>query len=378
MATSAHHAEQFDAVIIGAGFSGLYALYRLRSLGLRCRVYEAGDGVGGAWYWNRYPGARCDSESYFYCYSFSEELAAGVEMDRAVPRAGRDPAVPPPRRRPVRPVARHPTRHTGGRPRSTTTRRCRWTVATDVGDRVEARYVVSAIGWLSAANVPAIPGLDDFAGTLVPHRSLAARAASICHGPPGRRHRNRLDRDPTDPGRGRAGGRAHRLPADAELQHAGPQRAARSRLRRRGEGTYPELWRRSRTSPGACRCPRRPSLRRGRSRRGAPALRGGVGDRVACCAPAVQRPAHQSRARTSSRPTSSATRSGPRSSIRRPPRSWCPQGYPIAAKRPVLDTNYFETFNLPHVHLVDVAQTPDHPHHPDRHPGRRRRTTRST
>jgi cation diffusion facilitator CzcD-associated flavoprotein CzcO len=66
--------EQFDAVIIGAGFSGLYMLHRLRNLGLRCRVYETGDGVGGTWYWNRYPGARCDSESYFYCYSFCDEI----------------------------------------------------------------------------------------------------------------------------------------------------------------------------------------------------------------------------------------------------------------------------------------------------------------
>ncbi len=67
--------RELDAVIVGAGFSGLYMLYRLRdALGLEARVYEAGDGVGGTWYWNRYPGARCDSESYYYSYSFSEDL----------------------------------------------------------------------------------------------------------------------------------------------------------------------------------------------------------------------------------------------------------------------------------------------------------------
>src|SRR3990170_1856431 len=66
--------EQFDAIIIGAGISGLYQLYRLRQLGLSVRVYEAGTGVGGTWYWNRYPGARFDSESYTYGYPFSEEL----------------------------------------------------------------------------------------------------------------------------------------------------------------------------------------------------------------------------------------------------------------------------------------------------------------
>src|SRR3712207_5761464 len=66
--------DDFDAVIVGAGFAGLYMLHRLRGLGLSARVIEAGDGVGGTWYWNRYPGARCDIESLEYSYSFSEEL----------------------------------------------------------------------------------------------------------------------------------------------------------------------------------------------------------------------------------------------------------------------------------------------------------------
>ena len=64
----------YDAIIIGAGMSGIYQLYRLRELGMRVRVFEAGTGVGGTWYWNRYPGARFDSESYSYGYSFSKEL----------------------------------------------------------------------------------------------------------------------------------------------------------------------------------------------------------------------------------------------------------------------------------------------------------------
>src|SRR5258708_22313764 len=65
-----------DAIIIGAGMSGMSQLYRLRELGMRVRVFEAGTGVGGTWYWNRYPGARFDSESYTYAYSFSQELLA--------------------------------------------------------------------------------------------------------------------------------------------------------------------------------------------------------------------------------------------------------------------------------------------------------------
>src|SRR5437588_563175 len=65
---------QYDAIVIGAGISGLYQLHKLRELGLKVRVFESGTGVGGTWYWNRYPGARFDSESYSYGYSFSQEL----------------------------------------------------------------------------------------------------------------------------------------------------------------------------------------------------------------------------------------------------------------------------------------------------------------
>src|SRR5579864_108424 len=75
-----------DAVIVGAGFSGLYMLHRLRDvLGLAVRVYEAGDGIGGTWYWNRYPGARCDSESYVYCCTWDRELLQEWEWSERYP-----------------------------------------------------------------------------------------------------------------------------------------------------------------------------------------------------------------------------------------------------------------------------------------------------
>ncbi|MCH9017871.1 MAG: NAD(P)/FAD-dependent oxidoreductase, partial [Chloroflexi bacterium] len=70
----AEEIERFDAIIIGAGVTGLYSLYRMRKLGFSVRAFEEGGGVGGTWYWNRYPGCRFDSESYTYGYSFSEEL----------------------------------------------------------------------------------------------------------------------------------------------------------------------------------------------------------------------------------------------------------------------------------------------------------------
>src|SRR5579871_6526371 len=66
--------QAFDVVVVGAGFGGMYMLHRLRGLGLSVRVYEQGSDVGGTWYWNRYPGARCDVESMQYSYSFSDEL----------------------------------------------------------------------------------------------------------------------------------------------------------------------------------------------------------------------------------------------------------------------------------------------------------------
>ena len=71
---SSPNMNYYDVIVIGAGVTGLYAIYRLRELGLTVQSFEEGDGVGGTWYWNRYPGCRFDSESYTYGYSFSEEL----------------------------------------------------------------------------------------------------------------------------------------------------------------------------------------------------------------------------------------------------------------------------------------------------------------
>src|SRR5881397_3092005 len=84
--TSAQTNADVDAVIIGAGFSGMYMLLSLRDrLGLSVQVLEAGGGVGGTWYWNRYPGARCDSESHAYCYTFSKELTQEWEWSERYP-----------------------------------------------------------------------------------------------------------------------------------------------------------------------------------------------------------------------------------------------------------------------------------------------------
>ena len=113
--TASDDALDYDAIIIGAGISGLYQLYRLRQLGMRVRVFESGTGVGGTWYWNRYPGARFDSESYSYSYSFSQELLDEWDWtEHFAPPAG-DAALPEPCRRQVRPAARHPVPQPRGR-----------------------------------------------------------------------------------------------------------------------------------------------------------------------------------------------------------------------------------------------------------------------
>jgi len=156
-------AETYDVVVVGAGFAGMYMLHRLRGLGLSVRVYEQGGDVGGTWYWNRYPGARCDVESMQYSYSFSEELQqewnwseryapqpeilkyanhvadrfdlrSDIQLNTRVDRAAFDESANA------------------------------WQVATSGSKTVTAKYVVLATGCLSNARTPAIKGLSSFQG----------------------------------------------------------------------------------------------------------------------------------------------------------------------------------------------------------------------
>jgi cation diffusion facilitator CzcD-associated flavoprotein CzcO/acetyl esterase/lipase len=155
--------RDFDAIVVGAGFSGLYALYRLRHMGLSVRVFEQGEGVGGTWYWNRYPGARCDIESADYSYSFSEELEQEWMWTERYP-AG------PEILRYLNHVADRFDLHRDIRLRTQVVRvrydeaSGRWDVGTDDGARFTARYVVMASGCLSSVNRPAFDGLEDFEG----------------------------------------------------------------------------------------------------------------------------------------------------------------------------------------------------------------------
>ncbi len=155
--------QQRDAVVIGTGFAGLYMLYRLRKLGLTARAFETGDGVGGTWYWNRYPGARCDVESMQYSYSFSDELQQEWKWSERYPRQDEILAYinHVADRFALRPDIQLQTRVTEARYDED---QQRWIVGTDQGDRVSARFLISAGGCLSAARIPDVAGLADFKG----------------------------------------------------------------------------------------------------------------------------------------------------------------------------------------------------------------------
>ena len=155
--------DQFDAIIIGAGIAGLYQLYRLRELGMSVRVFEAGTDVGGTWYWNRYPGARFDSESYSYGYSFSKELLQEWEWKEHF--SGQ-----PENLKYVQYVADKFELRRNIQFQSLV-KAChfnkgkgRWNVTLDDGRKATSQYLITAIGVLSVPVMPVINGIDDFEG----------------------------------------------------------------------------------------------------------------------------------------------------------------------------------------------------------------------
>lgn len=153
----------YDAVVVGAGFSGLYMLHKLRELGLSGRVIEMADGVGGTWFWNRYPGARCDSESYYYCFTFSKEILLEWEWTSRYPEQ-------PEILRYLNYIAdkldlrrdiQFSTRVTGARYDEASGK---WVIETDRGDRLTASYFITGVGCLSSAQIPNFKGRETFRG----------------------------------------------------------------------------------------------------------------------------------------------------------------------------------------------------------------------
>ena len=166
MSNSNEAREQVDVVVVGAGFAGCYMLHRLRKMGQSVRVFEKGTGVGGTWYWNRYPGARCDIESMEYSYQFDEDLQQEWEWsERYAPQAE------------ILAYINHVADRFDLR-RDIQFETCveravfdeesgRWFVDTDKGDRLSAQFCIMATGCLSAANTPDFPGLAHFEGEWV-------------------------------------------------------------------------------------------------------------------------------------------------------------------------------------------------------------------
>ncbi len=159
MSQSNQHSKSIDAVIVGAGFAGIYMLHKLRQQGLEARVIEAGSGVGGTWYWNRYPGARCDIPSMQYSYQFSEELQQQWEWSEKYATQGE-----------ILGYAEYVVERFGLADGMTFSTRVtashyleaedQWQVELDNGEHLQARFVVMATGCLSKPNYPNIDGLN--------------------------------------------------------------------------------------------------------------------------------------------------------------------------------------------------------------------------
>src|ERR1700750_3007700 len=153
----------YDAIVIGAGISGLYMLYRLRELGMTTRVFEAGTNVGGTWYWNRYPGARFDSESWTYGYSFSKELMREWDWNEHFSPQPDTLAY-------LNHVAHKFDLRRDMQFSSTVTAAHwddtgnRWKVTLQGGEQAQSRFLCTAVGILSAHTMPTIPGVESFRG----------------------------------------------------------------------------------------------------------------------------------------------------------------------------------------------------------------------
>jgi cation diffusion facilitator CzcD-associated flavoprotein CzcO len=349
--------REFDVVIVGAGFAGLYMVYRARELGLSALVLEAGGGVGGTWYWNRYPGARCDVESMQYSYQFSDELQQEWEWTE---RYAGQPEIlryleHVAARFDLRPHIQFDTRVTEATFENTSGR---WTVHTDQQDEIGAQFVVMATGCLSAANVPALAGAATFRGRTY-HTGLwpsdgvdltGLRVGVIGTGSSGVQSIPVIAQQARDlvvfqrtavysvP--------AHNGPIDQSEQieikaNYGAFRAANRRmLTAIGE-------RRARTdlSALAVTAQERTAEYEARWRDGGLPFLGAFADLL------VDPQANETAA--------GFVRDQIRSLVHDPQiaERLCPDQV-IGCKRMCVDTNYYDTFNLPHVHLVDLQESP--------------------
>ncbi|MEU6117127.1 NAD(P)/FAD-dependent oxidoreductase [Streptomyces sp. NPDC047117] len=348
-------APDLDVIIIGAGFAGLYQLHRLRQLGYAARIIEAGDDVGGTWYWNRYPGARCDIESVEYSYSFDPALQQ--EWDWSERYAAQPELLS---------YARHVADRYGLREDITFGTRVerldwdedthRWTVTTDDGTSRTARYVIAATGCLSVPSRPVFEGLEDFAGEVYwtsgwPHDGvdLAGKRVAVI-------------------GTGSSGLQTitaiapvvaeltvfQRTPSFAVPAHNGPNEERLAEARKH----YPEIREYSRMSRTGFRCP---ESTRTLTETGAEEIRRELDTRWAdgglCFSSAFKDVLRDAQA---NEVAAEYVRGRIRAKVRDPElaEKLSPRTYPIASKRMCVDTGYFEVYNQDHVSLVDLNEQP--------------------
>lgn len=348
--------HRLDAVVVGAGFGGMYAAYRLREMGLSFVGIEAGGNVGGVWYWNRYPGARCDLMCVDYSYSFSPEIEqewtwseqfAGQPEILAYANYVAD-------RLHLRPHFRFGTRVTAA---TWDDHRRIWVVETDAGDTIEARYCVMATGPLSIPKDPEITGLDRFAGELYraakwPHHEVdfaGKRVGVIGTGSTGIQIVQEVAKeagelyvfqrtpsftmpmrnDPLDP----------EYAAEIKRNYPGLRAAAwASNL----GGVRPSTTRPFFSLPRA----QREQLMEDAWKMGGHAFLGTFSD-LLFNPEANEQVAEFVRGKIGEIVEDPETAEALK-----------PRGYPIFARRPCLDTSYYQSFNQPNVHLVDCLKYP--------------------
>jgi cation diffusion facilitator CzcD-associated flavoprotein CzcO len=350
--------DDFDAVIVGAGFSGLYMLQRARDvLGLRVRVYEAGEGVGGTWYWNRYPGARCDSESFFYSYSFSEELEQEWEWTTKYPE---QPEILSylehvADRFDLQRDIQLQSRVIGARFDESDNR---WEIRTDRGDCVSAQFLISAVGCLSAANIPKINGLESFQGEHYhtgswPREGVDFRGKRVGLVGTGSTGIQATPVIAAEADRLTVFQRTANYSVPARNAPLGPEES------REIKANYAEIRRLARESSGGF-----PSIGVERSAFVVSDeerqtiyerlwLEGGFKFMWASFSDLLADPAANDTA-------ADFIRDKIRSTVKNPAvaEKLCPNDHPYGSKRPPIDTDYFETFNRDNVRLVDVRESP--------------------
>lgn len=349
----------YDAVVIGAGFAGLGMLRRLREEhGMSVQVYEAGAGVGGTWYWNRYPGARCDSESYMYCFSFSEELLQDWNW------SGKYPEQPEilsylnhvADRFDLRRNIQFNTRVKSARFQDDTGH---WEVETDQGNLVTSQFLITGIGCISSGNVPSIKGLDSFQGEWYhtgswPHEKVefaGKRVAVIGTGSSG------VQSIPVI-----AGQAEHLTVFQRTPQYTIPARHGtidRKYLEEVVKPNYEEILEQARWSTGGFPMNRdeRSALQVTAEERLEAYEAGWAEGGIRFLSTSFKDISTDRRANDT---MAEFIRKKIREMVRDPETAekLMPTDHPFGSKRPLIDTDYFETYNHDNVELVDIRHSP--------------------